>query len=84
MWTSNDTGRAMAHHFRKPERRQKHLLPIDMMEWLPEGDIVHLIVDAVAVMDLSKFEAVYKLGGVGQSPFAPQGPDPTFVSPPAK
>ena len=72
MRTSNDTGRAMAHHFREPERRQKHLLPIDMMEWLPEGDIVHLIVDAVAVMDLSKFEAVYKPGGVGQSPFAPQ------------
>jgi transposase len=62
----------MAHHFRKPERHQKLLLPADMMEWLPEGDIVHLIVEAVALMDLSKFEAAYKLGRAGQAPFAPQ------------
>jgi hypothetical protein len=30
----------MAHHFRAPERRQQALLPADMMEWLPENDIV--------------------------------------------
>jgi transposase len=43
-----------------------------MMDWLPEGDIVHLIVDAVAMMDLGAFEAGYKLGRAGQAPFAPQ------------
>ena len=42
------------------------------MEWLPQDDIVHLIVEAVAMMDLSKFEAGYKLGGAGKAPFAPQ------------
>jgi len=68
----HDTGRAMAHHFREPERRQAFLLPADMMDWLPEGDIVHLIVDAVAMMDLGGFEADYKLGRAGQAPFAPQ------------
>src|SRR5712671_771442 len=62
----------MAHHFCEPERRQPLLLPADMMDWLPEGDIVHLIVDAVAMMDLSTFEAGYKLGRAGQAPFAPQ------------
>jgi transposase len=62
----------MAHHFREPERRQSFLLPADMMEWLPEGDIVHLIVEAVALMELSKFEAASKLGRAGQAPFAPQ------------
>ena len=62
----------MAHHFREPERRQKALLPADMMEWLPENDIVHLIVEAVGMMDLAKFEAAYKLGHSGQAPFAPQ------------
>jgi len=62
----------MAEHFREPERRQKALLPADMMEWLPEDDIVHLIVEAVVMMDLSKFEAGYKLGGAGKAPFAPQ------------
>ena len=62
----------MAQHFRAPERRQKLLLPADMMEWLPEDDIVHMIVEAVGMMDLSKFETGYKLGGAGQAPFAPQ------------
>lgn len=59
----------MAHHFRESERRQKLLLPADMMEWLPDGDIAHLIVDAVALMDLSQFEAGYKIGRAGQAPF---------------
>ncbi len=62
----------MAHHFREPERRQAFLLPADMMDWLPGDDIVHLIVYAVAMMDLGEFEADYKLGRAGQAPFAPQ------------
>src|SRR4051812_15675374 len=62
----------MAHHFREPERRQPLLLPADMRDWLPQGDIVHSIVDAVAMMDLSEFEASAKLGRAGQAPFVPQ------------
>ena len=42
-----------------------------MMDWLPEDDIVHLIVDAVGVMDLSEFEATCKVGHAGQPPFVP-------------
>src|SRR3712207_4722704 len=61
----------MAHFFRAPDRRQRLLLPVDMMEWLPEDDIVHLMVDAVGLMDLGKFEATCKVGGAGQPPFAP-------------
>ena len=61
----------MAHDFRSPERRQVFLLPPDMRDWLPEDDIVHLILDAVSLMDLSAFEATHKLGGAGQAPFAP-------------
>ena len=61
----------MAHFFRAPDRRQRFLLPVDMMDWLPEDDIVHLIVDAVGVMDLSGFEATCKVGHAGQPPFAP-------------
>ena len=61
----------MAQFFRAPDRRQRFLLPIDMMDWLPEDDIVHLIVDAVGVMDLSVFEATCKVGHAGQAPFAP-------------
>jgi transposase len=36
-----------------------------------EDDIVHLIVDAVSLMDLSGFEATCKVGHAGQPPFAP-------------
>jgi len=61
----------MAHFFREPDRRQCFLLPVDMMDWLPEGDIVHVIVDAVGLMDLSDFEATCKVGRAGQPPFAP-------------
>src|SRR3954451_9188146 len=61
----------MAHDFRCPERRQTFLLPPDMRDWLPEDDIVHLILDAVALMELSAFEAAHKLGGAGPAPFAP-------------
>lgn len=61
----------MAHFFRKPDRRQQFLLPVDMMDWLAEDDIVHLVVDAVELMDLSGFEAASKVGRAGQPPFAP-------------
>ena len=61
----------MAHFFREPDRRQRFLLPVDMMDWLPEGDIVHVVVDAVGLMDLNDFEATCKVGRAGQPPFAP-------------
>ena len=61
----------MANFFRQPDRRQHFLLPIDMMDWLPEDDIVHLIVDAVGVMDLRRFEEHYATSGAGQAAFSP-------------
>jgi transposase len=63
----------MARFFREPDRRQRYLLPVDMLDWLPEDDIVHLLVDAVALMDLAAFEATCKIGKAGQAPFAPRG-----------
>jgi transposase len=62
---------AMATFFRKPDRRQRLLLPIDMLEWLPETDLVHLVLDAIDEMNLSVFEADYRTGGAGQAAFAP-------------
>ena len=61
----------MANFFRHPDRRQRFLLPIDMIDWLPKDDIVHLIIDAVEVMDLRRFEASYSTSGSGQAPFSP-------------
>lgn len=61
----------MANFFRQPDRRQHFLLPIDMMDWLPEDDIVHLIVDAVGMMELRRFEDYYSTSGPGQAAFSP-------------
>jgi transposase len=61
----------MARDFRRPERRQAFLLPPDMQDWLPQDDIVHLVLDAVSLMDLSKYEEEHRVGGVGRAPFAP-------------
>lgn len=58
--------------FRTAKSRQSFLLPADMRDWLPDDDIVHLIVDAVSVMDLRAFEAQHKLGSAGKPAFAPQ------------
>ena len=61
----------MARDYRRPERRQGFLLPPDMRDWVPQDDIVHLVLDAVSLMDLSKYEEDHRVGGVGQAPFAP-------------
>ena len=61
----------MANFFRHPDRRQRFLLPIDMMDWVAKDDVVHLIVDAVEMMDLRRFEESYATSGPGQAPFSP-------------
>ncbi|NGZ07395.1 MAG: transposase [Magnetococcales bacterium] len=61
----------MAGFFREPDRRQMHLLPVDMLEWVPEDDIAHLILDVVEGMDLSRFKARYQVGGVGAPALSP-------------
>src|SRR5512132_4407564 len=61
----------MANFFRHPARRQRFILPTDMMDWLPEDDIVHLIVDVVGVMELRRFEEYYSTSGRGQAAFSP-------------
>lgn len=47
--------------------RQAFLLPPDMQDWVPQDDIVHLVLDAVSLMDLSKYEEEHRVGGVGRA-----------------
>lgn len=61
----------MANFYREPDRRQRFLLPVDMADWVAETDMVHLLLDAVALMDLSAFESHYTRRGAGAPPFAP-------------
>ena len=41
------------------------LLPVDMREWLPEDDLVFIVLDAVATLDLGGFRRRYRPTGTG-------------------
>jgi hypothetical protein len=47
------------------------LLPVDMREWLPEGDLVFVVLDAVATLDLGEFYRLYRADGHGRAAFEP-------------
>ena len=47
----------MPQNFLFPQRDQPLLLPADMREWLPEDDLVFVVLDAVAALDLGEFAA---------------------------
>jgi transposase len=49
--------RCMAKGFRPVDRDQPFLLPPDMREWLPAGHLAWFVIDAVAVLDLSRWVA---------------------------
>ncbi|MFG1466767.1 IS1182 family transposase [Xanthobacter sp. DSM 24535] len=61
----------MANFYREPDRRQRFLLPVDMSDWVSDTDMVHLLLDAIELMDLSAFEAHYTRRGTGAPPFSP-------------
>ena len=48
------------------------LLPVDMREWLPEDDLVFIVLDAVAALDLGEFRRRYRADGHGRAAFDPE------------
>ena len=48
------------------ERGQLLLMPPSLVEWLPEDHLVWTVLGAVDVMDLSRFDAAYRLGAAGR------------------
>jgi transposase len=48
------------------------LLPADMREWLPEDDLVFVVLDAVAALDLGGFRRRYRADGHGRAAFDPE------------
>ncbi len=46
-------------------------MPPSLFDWLPEDHLVWSVLGAVDVMDLSRFDRSYRLGGAGRAPFAP-------------
>lgn len=61
----------MGYNFKECNRDQMYLLPPTLQEWLPSKDLVWLLLDAVAEMDLRVFYEKYRADGKGQSAFEP-------------
>jgi transposase len=59
-------------NFLYPQRDQPLLLPVDMREWLPEDDLVYVVLDAVATLDLGEFRRGYRGDGHGRAAFDPE------------
>jgi transposase len=62
----------MPQNFLFPQRDQPLLLPVDMREWLPEDDLVFVVLDAVAALDLGGFRRRYRADGHGRAAFDPE------------
>jgi transposase len=61
----------MEKTFKSCDRKQMLLLPPSLLDWLPEGHLVHFILDVVEQLDLSNIYASYKGDGRGQPPYEP-------------
>jgi transposase len=59
-------------NFLYTQRDQPLLLPVDMREWLPEDDLVFVILDAVAALDLGEFYRCFRADGHGRAAFDPE------------
>ena len=62
----------MPENFLCPQRDQPMLMPVDMREWLPEDDLVFVVLDAVAALDLGEFRRRYRADGHGRAAFDPE------------
>lgn len=61
----------MGYNFRPVERDQQYLLPPSLRDWLPEDDLVWVVLDAVDEMDLGPIHARYRTDGWGAPAFDP-------------
>ena len=61
----------MAQNFIGCDRDQSFLMPPDVRDWLPEGDLAWFGWDAVSGMDLREFYSAYREDGVGRRAYDP-------------
>jgi len=59
------------YNFFPLNRDQDYLMPPSMRDWLPWGDLVWFLLDAVLQMDLRGFYAKYRNDGWGQAAYEP-------------
>ena len=56
----------MSYNFIRHRRDQSFLLPEDMRDWIPEGDLALFVVDLVEEMDLSPLPRQIPLRWLGK------------------
>ena len=61
----------MPQNFLACDREQSFLLPPDVREWLPENHLAWFVIDAVGVIDTSRFYAAYRDDGHGRAAYEP-------------
>jgi hypothetical protein len=61
----------MPQNFVECDRDQELLLPPSLHEWLPEGHLAWLILEAVGELDLTAFYAAYRSDGHGRAALDP-------------
>jgi transposase len=61
----------MGQNFVRAQRDQPFLLPPDMRDWLPEDDLVWLVLDAVEQIDLAAVTGAYRGDGQGRPAYDP-------------
>jgi transposase len=62
---------SMPQNFLACDREQPFLLPPDVREWLPENHLAWFVIDAVGVMNLSRFYTAYREDGHGRAAYEP-------------
>src|SRR3954469_13627646 len=61
----------MAQNFLACDREQSFLFPPDVRDWLPDGHLAWFVIDAVGVIDTSRFYAAYREDGHGRAAYEP-------------
>ena len=54
------------------ETEQQFLLPVNVMEWLPENDVVYMVLSILDLLDLSSFLSKHRADGVGSAFYNPR------------
>jgi transposase len=62
----------VAYNFFEFQRDQQFLLPENMLDWLPEGDLAHFVIEVVDNLDISEFLLRYRTDGWGAAAYHPR------------
>jgi transposase len=61
----------VARSYRRVDREQQFLLPVNMADWLPEDHLVWFVLDVVEELDTSGFHARHPVAGPGRAAYDP-------------